>query len=89
MKIADLVSKILVHLAQQIVDDPQIPGDIKNQMKNVTALVDTMRKDMQKGVKDLTGNLQNVGKNVQDVTKNLQDSGKQLQDANKTTQPKP
>ena len=91
MKIADLMSKILIHVAQQILDNPKLPGDIKNQMKNVTALVDNMRKDLDKdlkGLKDLANvkNLQDLGKNVQDLGKNLPDVGKSLPDAGKGLQ---
>lgn len=88
MKIADLMSKILIHVAQQILDNPRLPGDIRNQMKNVTALVDNMSKDLQKGLKGFTNvkNLQDLGKNVQDLGKNLPGAEKGLQDAGKGLQ---
>jgi hypothetical protein len=86
MKIADLMSKILIHVAQQIVNNPQIPADFKNGMKNVSALVDSMGKDLQKGLNDATKGLQDAGKNLQDASKGLQDAGKNLQDAGKGLQ---
>lgn len=84
MKIADLVGKILLHISRQIVENPQIPGDIRNNMKNVEALVNNLRGELDKNVKVMTQNLQQL----QDAAKNLdpkalQDAGKNLQDAGK------
>jgi len=86
MKIADLMTKVLLHVAQQIVDDPRIPGNIKDCMKNVDALVKGLDKDLKKDLKsvqDLGKGLQNIGK---DGGKSLQDAGKSLQDAGKDAQ---
>jgi len=93
MKIADLIGRILIHLSEQIVENPAIPGNIKDQMKNVTALVNKLGPELNKNVKVLTKSLQDVGKNLQDLSKdpgtavkNLQDTGKNLQDATKGLQ---
>ncbi len=91
MKIADLMAKVLLHVAQQIVDNPQIPGNIKDSMKNVQALVNSLRGELQKDLgKDLK-NLQNLGKNIPNAGKDVQNAEKGLQNllgGNKSTQPK-
>jgi hypothetical protein len=79
MKIADLMTKVLLHISQQIVDDPRIPGNIKDAMKNVDALVKGLNTDLQKDLK----NFQNVGKQIQDITKDPLNAGKNLQDLGK------
>ena len=87
-KIADLVGKILIHISQQLLDDPRLPEALKANMKNVTALVDNLRGQLDKEVtglknlrKDLTTNPANALKDLQkmekdagkDLPKNLQD----------------
>lgn len=96
MKIADLVAKVLLHVAQQIINDPKINLDprIKDSMKNVQALVDTLGKDLQKDLKKGLGDVTKIGqdaqKAVQDLGKNLtdpsKDAGKSIQDAQKGIQ---
>jgi hypothetical protein len=83
MKIADLMGKILVLVGKQIVENPQIPGDIKGAMKNVTAVVDNLKGELDKGVKTFATDLQNVTKNLPDAGKGIQDASKGLQDAGK------
>jgi hypothetical protein len=83
MKIADVISKVLLHVAQQIVNNPQLPGDFKNGLKDVSKLVDGLKGNLDKGLKDLSKNLENMGKDagkgLQDASKGLQDMGKGLQ----------
>src|SRR6185312_1393474 len=68
MKIADLIGRILIHLSQQIVENPAIPGSIKDGMKNVQTLVNNLGKDLNKNVSVITGSLNDVGKNLQDLS---------------------
>jgi hypothetical protein len=83
MKIADLIGKILLNVAQQIVNNPQLPGDFKNGLKDVSKLVDGLKGNLDKGLKDMTKNMGDLGKdpgkNLQDASKGLQDMGKGLQ----------
>jgi hypothetical protein len=83
MKIADVISKVLLHVAQQIVNNPQLPGDFKNGLKDVSKLVDGLKGNLDKGLKDMSKNLENMGKDagkgLQDANKGLQDMGKGLQ----------
>lgn len=91
MKIADLVGTILLHISQQIVENPQLPAGIKDGMKNITALVDKLGPQLQKGLTDLSKNvnLQDVGKSLQNATQNMPDLGKGLQGLfNSATKPK-
>jgi hypothetical protein len=81
MKIADLVGTVLLHLSKQIVENPQIPGNIKDSMKNVEALVNNLRGELDKNVKVFTQGLQDAARNLD--PKALQDAGKGLQDAGK------
>ncbi|MCL2647057.1 MAG: AsmA family protein [Phycisphaerales bacterium] len=83
MKIADLISSVVVRLTQQIVENPAIPGGIKDGMKNAAAIVNNLKDQLGKGVKDLTNspvfqdtgkNLQNAGKNIQNLFNNKKDS---------------
>ena len=87
MKIADLVGTILLQLSKQIIENPAVPGSIKDGMKNVQAIVNNLRGELDKNVKVFSqniGQLQDAAKNldikgVQDAGKNLQDAGKNLQ----------
>jgi len=84
MKIADLVGKILLQLSKEIVENPQVPGSIKDGMKNVQAIVNNLRGELDKNVKVFTqdlGHLQDAVKNLD--AKGIQDAGKSLQDAGK------
>jgi len=80
MKIADVMVKILLHIAQQIVENPKLPADFKNGLQDVTKLVDnlkgTLSKDVGKNLQDALKNVPDLGK---DAGKNLQDLGKNLQ----------
>jgi uncharacterized protein involved in outer membrane biogenesis len=78
-KLADLIGKILIHISQQLVDDPRLPGALKANMKNVTALVDNLRGQLNKEVvglktlqKDLTTNPAKALKDAQNIGKDLQ-----------------
>jgi hypothetical protein len=95
MKIADLVARILLNISKQAIEDPRLPLDIKNNMKNVTAVVDNMRGQLDKGVKDLSKGLTDLtkdplkaiqsgdlNKTIQDAGKNAQDIGRGLQNLN-------
>jgi hypothetical protein len=76
MKIADLVGKILISLAKQIMENPQVPANIKDAMKNVDKLVGDLRGQLDKEMKNKLGNtIQDIGKNI--------DPGKILKDAPK------
>jgi hypothetical protein len=97
MKIADVVAKVLLHVAQQIINDPKITAldpRIKDSMKNVQALVDTLGKDLQKDLRKNLGDVTKIGqdaqKAIQDLGKNLsdpsKDAGKSIQDAQKGLQ---
>jgi len=87
MKIADVMVKILLHIAQQIVDSPQLPSDFKNGLQDVTKMVDnlkgTLGKDVGKNLQEALKNVPDLGKGVPDLGKNagqnLQDLGKNLQ----------
>lgn len=83
MKIADLIGKILLQVGKQIVENPQIPGDLKANMKNVQALVTNLQGQLEKGLKGIPNvqQLQDLGKGLN--TTGLQDAGKNLQDAGK------
>lgn len=81
MKIADLVGKVLVQLSKQIVENPQIPGSIKEGMKNVEAVVNRLRGDLEKNVKVFSQQIQDAAKNLD--TKGLENAGKGVQDAAK------
>jgi hypothetical protein len=70
MKIAYVMVKILLHIAQQIVDNPMLPADFKNGLKDVSKIVDGLKGDL---LKDGGKGLQNA---VKDATKQLQDIGK-------------
>jgi hypothetical protein len=89
MKIADVIGKVLLHVCQQIVNNPQLPGDFKNGLKDVSKLVDNLKGNLDKGLKDLSKNLGNV-KNLQEAGKNLENLGKDgtkgLQDMGKGLQ---
>lgn len=86
VKIADVIAKVLLRVSlqimQQIANDPRIPAQFKDGLKNVNALVNGLKGDLLKGdlaenlkkfnldgLKDAGGQLQNLGK----------DAGKQLQ----------
>jgi hypothetical protein len=75
MKIADLVGKILLQLSKQIMENPQIPGNIKDAMKSVDALVKQLGPQLDKEMKIINKDL----KGLQDATKNFKDPGKALQ----------
>jgi hypothetical protein len=80
MKIADVMVKVLLHVSQQIVDNPMLPGEFKNGLKDVSKIVDSLKgdllKDGGKGLQNALSNLpdlsKDAGKSVQDVTKGLQ-----------------
>jgi len=73
MKIADLIAKVFLHVAQQVVNDPRLPPGIKDGMKNVTALVNNMQGELSKDAKVLQGDLNDLSK---DPAKALQNAGK-------------
>jgi len=83
MKIADLIGKVLLHLSEQIVDNPAIPAQLKDTMKNVQAIVGNLQGELTKDLGGISGlatqNFQNLGKNLPDVGKNLQNVGSDLQ----------
>ena len=85
MKIADLIGKILIHLSQQIVNNPALPGELKANMKNVTALVNNLQKDLNKDLKGVGQQLQDLSKNPQQAIQNLT-TNKSVQDATKGLQ---
>ncbi len=85
MKIADLLGTILLQLSKEIVDNPAIPGGIKDSMKNVTALVGNLRGQLDKNAKVLGKDFQGAAKNmdaqgVKDAEKN---AAKDVTDAEK------
>ena len=95
MKIADLIGKVLMHLSQQIVNNPAIPGQLKDTMKNVQALVGNMQGELNKDLSGISGlatqNMQNVGKGLQNAGNDLQKDLKGLPDmfgGNKNNQSK-
>jgi len=84
LKIADLVGKILLQISKQIVEDPQVPGNIKDGMKNVQAIVNNLRGELDKDVRVFTTD----AKRFEDAAKKLdvkgmQDAGKSIEDAGK------
>ena len=84
LKIADLVGKILLHISKQIVEDPQIPGNIKEGMKNVQVIVNNLRGELDKDVTVFSQDdrrFEDAAKHM-DV-KGMQDAGKSMQDAGK------
>ena len=88
MKIADLMAKVLLHVSQQLMEDPRLPADVKESMKNVQALVSTLKSDLNKDVtklKSMEKQAQGLGKNLQDLKK-LPDAGKDLQKTEKDLQ---
>jgi hypothetical protein len=94
MKIADVIAKVLLNVAQQIVNNPQLPADFKNGLKDVTKLVDDLKGNLNKGLKDVSKNFENLGKDggkgLQDAAKGLEnmgkDGGKGLQEMGKGLQ---
>jgi len=47
MKIADVFGKVLINVAQQIAKNPQIPGNLKDSLKNVNKLMGDLPKNLQ------------------------------------------
>ncbi len=76
MKIADVIVKVLLHVSQQITQEiannPKIPNELKNGLKDVTALVDNLKGNLNKSLKG------GLGKVLKDATKNIPDLGKQI-----------
>ncbi len=81
MKIADLMGKILLHISQNILNNPAIPGQLKDSLKNVSAILNNVQGDLQKELKGI--NLKGLpglgtapgGNPLQDLGKNLQNGG--------------
>ena len=83
MKPHDKEAQKQAQTSRQIVNNPQIPGQLKDGMKNVTALVNNLQGDLNKELKSLPGNLQDLGKNLPDAGKGLQNMGNNLQNLGK------
>lgn len=85
MKIADLIGKILLHISENILNNPQIPGQLKDSLKDVSSILNNVQGDLQKelkgiNLKDLPGLGTAPGGNpVQGLGKDLQNGGKGLQ----------
>lgn len=84
MKIADLIGKILLHVSQQVLNNPYIPGALKANLGNVTAIVSKVQADLNKDLAGLQG--LTTMKNLQDLQKNLPNAGQQLQNMGKDLQ---
>lgn len=61
MKIADVVGQVLIRVAQQIANNPQVPGGFKNGLENVNKLVGGLDKNL--------GSLKDLGKGLGDMFK--------------------
>jgi hypothetical protein len=95
MKIADLVGKILLQLSKQIVENPALPPGIRDSMKNVQVLVDNLKGNLDKGVKQFSASIQDAAKNMdpsklqeagKDLQNTMKDAGKNVKDATKGLQ---
>lgn len=68
-KLADVIGKVLLHIASQAVNDQRIPGAFRDSLKNLDKFI------QQDVVKNLQKSLGDVGKNLdqglKDATKNL------------------
>jgi hypothetical protein len=64
MKIADVVGKVLINIAQQLASNPQVP-----ELADALKMVNQFKGDI---TKIIPGNLQNLPGNVKDLPGNLQ-----------------
>ena len=62
MKIADVIGKVLISVAKQIADNPQVPGGLKDGLGSVNKLFGDSGKQLQGGLNDATKGLQDMFK---------------------------